>query len=76
MERERLLQHRYSELQEKVRTLQEYELQIQQQREVEMNQSQLEATSTTIPAPDESYAVAEYSSGVVQQQNDQGEEVV
>ncbi|KAI4459693.1 cell division cycle 5-like protein [Holotrichia oblita] len=76
MERERLLQHRYSELQEKVRTLQEYELQIQQQREVEMNQSQLEAASTTIPTSDESFVVPEYPTGVVQQQNGPGEEVV
>ncbi|KAI4459664.1 cell division cycle 5-like protein [Holotrichia oblita] len=76
MERERLLQHRYSELQEKVRTLQEYELQIQQQREVEMNQSQLEAASTTITTSDESFVVPEYPTGVVQQQNGPGEEVV
>ncbi|GJQ84593.1 hypothetical protein Trydic_g10205 [Trypoxylus dichotomus] len=77
MERERLLQSRYSELQEKVRTLQEYELQIQQQRELEMNQTvpqqQLEIPSTSASVSEESFAVPEYSEGSsVQQQQQNG----
>ncbi|KRT79782.1 hypothetical protein AMK59_6609 [Oryctes borbonicus] len=74
MERERQLQSRYSELQGKIRTLQEYELQIQQQRELEINQAlpqpQLEVASTSASAPEEPYVMPEYSDGGgVPQQN-------
>lgn len=67
MERERSLQNRYSELQEKVRVLQEYEMQLQQQREIEMNQTvpqpQLELTAS-LPISEETYTVPEFSAEI------------